>query len=376
MAVGIICEFNPFHNGHLYIIEKAKELFNEDIVVVLGGNFLERGNLSIIDKFDKAKIAVNHGVSLVVELPFKYATSSSDIFAMGAVKILNELKVDKIIFGTEEGSLERLEKAAEVQINNPRYEPLVREYLLSGLNYSTCMNKALMDLIGYEINNPNDILALSYIKEIKRNNYNIKAYTVKRTNDYHSKELTSNIVSGDAIRNALHNNEDINKYIPLDVLKYINRDNYNLKYFELLKYKILTDNELSKYLDVDEGIDKRIKMVIDTSYSLEELINNVKTKRYTYNKLSRMFIHILTSFTKEENKDNDLKYIRILGLNNNGKDYLNSIKKVVSIPIITNVNKYNYDILKREIDIDKIYYLITNSKEKKQAYIDIKKEEN
>ena len=376
MAVGIICEFNPFHNGHLYIINKAKELFNEDIVVVLGGNFLERGNLSIIEKYDKAKIAIKYGASLVVELPFKYATSSSDIFAMGAIKILNELKVDKILFGTEEGSLERLEKAADVQISDPKYEPLVREYLCTGLNYSTCMNKALKDIIGYEIISPNDMLALSYIKEIKRNNYNIKAYTVKRTNDYHGKELYNDIASGDAIREALNNNKDINKYIPQGVFDYIKRNNYNLEYFKLLKYKILSDEDLRKYLDVDEGIDKRIKNVIDSSYSLDELINNVKTKRYTYNKISRMFTHILTGYTKEENKDFDIKYVRVLGLNDNGKKYLNKVKKETTIPIITSINKDNYNILKREIDIDKIYYLITDENEKKQAYIELKKEGN
>ncbi len=369
MAVGIVCEFNPLHNGHLYLINKVKEMYDEDIIVILGGNFLERGNLSIIEKYDKALLALNHNVSLVVELPFGFATSSSDIFAKGAVKLLNELKVDKIVFGSEEGKLDNLEKCARTQIENKEYDSLVKKYMDQGENYPTSMNKALKELVGLEITKPNDLLGLSYIKEIIKNNYHIKPITIKRTNDYHDTTLDNEIVSADSIRNAIKEKKDINKYVPSDVPKYITDVDLDKKYFMLLKYKIINEKDLSIYLDVDEGIDKRIKSVISKSNSLDELINNIKTKRYTYNKIARMLIHILCSYTKKENNNLDINYIKVLGLNTNGKKYLNSIKKEVSIKIITSVNKNDYELLSKDIERDKIYYLITNDHNQKKCII-------
>jgi cytidyltransferase-like protein len=359
MAVGIVCEFNPLHNGHLYLINKVKEMYDEDIIVILGGNFLERGNLSIIEKYDKALLALNHNVSLVVELPFGFATSSSDIFAKGALKLLNELKVDKIVFGSEEGKLDNLEKCARTQIENKEYDSLVKKYMDQGENYPTSMNKALKELVGLEITKPNDLLGLSYIKEIIKNNYNIEVINIKRTTSYHGEEIHNNITSASNIRKLYLEAKDISNLIPYNK-KILYKISMN-KYFNYLKYKIITEGiSLNKYQTVDEGIENRITKIISTTNSWKELVEKIKTKRYTYNKINRMLIHILTNFTKKEAKNIKIDYIRILGFNQKGKSYLNSIKKELNIPIITNYKPNFSKLLDLEFRITKIYSLVTN----------------
>lgn len=360
MAVGIICEYNPFHNGHLYHLTKIKELYNnEEIILVLGGNFLQRGNLSIIDKYKKTEIALFYGVDLVVELPFVYSTQSSDIFAKGALELLNTLNCNTLVFGSESNDIEKLKELAKIQINNLEYEKLVKEELNNGINYPTAMSNALKKLNNDTINTPNDILALSYIKEIIKNNYNITPISIKRTNDYHSTNLIQEISSATAIREGIKNKKDIRKFIPDFTYQNIKYNDESTNYFKLLKYKILSEQkEIKKYQTVDEGIENRIIRYINKCNTLEELIEKIKTKRYTYNKINRMFTHILCSLEKKEAKEQKIKYIRILGFNNKGKDYLNKIKKEIKIPIITKLTKNNYDLLKKDINRDYIYSLI------------------
>ena len=364
MAVGIICEYNPFHNGHIYHLEKVKELAkDEPIILVLSGNYTQRGNISIIEKYDKAELSLKYGVDLVVELPFPFATQSSDFFAKGALNILNELKCNKIIFGSENDNVNELYNLAKIQINNKEYEKLVKEDLDKGINYPTAMSNALKKLSNTTINTPNDLLGLSYVKEIIKNKYDIEPITIKRTNDYNSKELKGSINSATSIREALNNNIDISSSVPKDVINTIIKIDNNLL-FNLLKYKVLSEKNISIYQTVDEGIDNKIIKEINNVNNLEELITKIKSKRYTYNKLNRMFTHIICSYTKEDNKKyNDIKYIRVLGFTNKGKNYLNKIKKELSIPIITNINKDNIDLLSLDIKVDSIYNLLTNRKD-------------
>ena len=360
MAVGIICEYNPFHNGHLYHLEKVKELAkNEEIILVLGGNFLQRGNVSVMDKYEKTSIALRYGIDLVVELPFIYATQSADVFAEGAIKILNALKCDRVIFGTESNDVEKLASLAKVQLYDNKYGERVKTLLNEGYNFPTAMSLALQSFEGDKVNTPNDLLALSYIKEIIRNNYNITPISIKRTNDYHDKNTTGEISSAASIREKIKKRDRIDTYVPSVVSCNIDYKNYDDNYFKLLKYKILTEKEnIKKYQTVDEGIENKIVSSIRNCYSLDDLVNKIKSKRYTYNRISRMLTHILTSFTKEDAKDRNLSYIRILGFNEKGKKYLNKLKKDTKIPFITNVNKKNIKFLETELKTDSIYYLI------------------
>ncbi len=358
-VVGIVAEYNPFHNGHLYQINKIREKYKDaTIVVVCSSSFTQRGDTSILNKFDKAKVALNNGVNLVVELPYVYSTQSSDIFASAAIKILNYLKVDTICFGTERDSIDEIKKCADTQLNNPEYDKIVKEQLDLGINYPTALNKALKKLIGIEITEPNDLLALSYLKEIIKNKYNIEIFSIKRTNDFHDINSNEMIVSASNIRNKLINNIDIKDKVPSDVYEILKNIKFNNKYFEFLKYKINSESNLEKYLDVDEGLSSRIRNSIDKSNSLEELIQNIKTKRYTYNKISRMLNHILCSFTKDErNQVKTIEYIRILGFDEGGQRHLNSIKDDIDIKIL---NKFDtsYKALEIEKRVSSIYSMI------------------
>lgn len=357
--IGIICEYNPFHNGHDYHIKKIKEMFpDSSITLVMSGNFTQRGLLSILEKNQKADIAIKHNIDLVVELPFIFATQSADIFANAAISILKRMKVDYLVFGSECNNAEELITLAQVQLNNEDYNKEIKKHLDSGTNYPTAMSKAIQALTGKTINTPNDLLGLSYIKAIIDQKANIKPITIKRTNDFHSTLLGTEISSATAIREAISQNKDISNYVPIEVTKIL-KEKKNLDYFKLLKYKIITEgNSINKYLTVDEGIENRILKVIDKCNSMEELINAVKTKRYTYNKLSRMFIHILCSLTKEEvQKNKEIKYIRVLRFNEVGRKHLNKIKKELDVPLITTPKYYN-NLLEIENKVDKIYNLI------------------
>ncbi len=357
--IGIVAEYNPFHNGHMYQINEIKKKYKDSIIIVVtSSSFTQRGNLSLLNKWDKTKIALLNNVDIVLELPYVYTVQSSDIFAEFAIKILNELKIDTLIFGSESNNLNELITSAKVQLNNTNFNTLVQKYLKDGINYPTALNNALKDLKCSPINTPNDLLGVSYIKTILENNYNIKIDTIKRTNDYHDINSNDEIVSASNIRNKILNNLEYKHMVPSITYEILKNKKQNNKYFEYLKYKIISEDNLDKYLDVDEGLSTRIKESINKSNNLEELIQNIKTKRYTYNKISRMLNHILCSFTKEEkNNTKDLEYLRILGFSNIGKDYLNKIKKDITTPIL---NKYDtsYEALKIEKRVSEIYSLI------------------
>lgn len=361
-AIGIVAEYNPFHNGHLYQINKIKEKYPDyAIVAVMSGNFVQRGDVSIIDKFKRCEIALNNGIDLVVELPFVFSTQSADMFSYGAITILEKLGVERVIFGSEDDDIDTLELIAKTQIENDEFEKLVKIYSKFGKNYPTAISCALEDLTGKKITCPNDLLGVSYIKTILKNNYNIKYETIKRTNSYHDTSIDNEICSATAIRDALKNKKDISRNIPYSIDYF---DNIHLidDYFNILKYKIITDNNLEKYVDVEEGIDNLLKKEINGARDFSLLINNIKSKRYTYNRISRMLIHILCGFTKEMAlKYKDITYIRILGLNDIGSKYLNGIKKEIDVPLISKVTREKDKMLEYEIETTKIYDIINNN---------------
>jgi predicted nucleotidyltransferase len=352
--IGVIAEYNPFHNGHIYQIKKIKELYKDSIIIaVTSSSFCQRGDLSIINKWNKTKVALENGVDLVVELPFVYSTQSADVFAKGALEILNHLKVDTLIFGTEIDNLDKLISLAKKQLESDQKD--LKKYLKEGYNYPTALSKS----IDSDIKEPNNLLAISYIKEILKSNYKIEPISIKRTNSYHNDKLDSDIVSATAIRKNL-NDKNLGNYLPKNEVKDLYKIDYDYL-FKLLKYKIISDiNILNTYQTVDEGIENKIKKVIDKSDNFEDLIKNIKSKRYTYNKIKRMLIHILTSFTKEEAKRIKIDYIRVLGFNNNGKVYLNKIKKDVKVPLVTSYKNNNSEVLNIEYRVTNIYSLIVN----------------
>ena len=358
--IGIICEYNPCHNGHIYHLEKIKEMFPDSfITLVLSASFTERGEFSYLTKWDKTRIALKYKVDLVVELPFIFTVRSADLFAYYAVSMLEKLKMDYLIFGSETDDVDTLKNLVSAMLYNKDYDKLVKKYLDLGNNYPASCMKALYNLTNVNINNSNDLLGISYIKTIFLNDYKIKPLTIKRTNNYLAKEITNDISSATSIREYYLNNQDIDKTIPDITKQYLTiKKNYQEKYFSILKYKLINEiNDLNKYLDVVEGIDTRIKKVILKSNTLKELIDNIKTKRFTYNKLNRMFLHILFNFEKKDSKQ-DLNYIRILGFNQKGRLYLKTIKNDLDIPLITNYKDIDDFVLKFELKVTILYLTI------------------
>ena len=355
--IGIIAEYNPFHTGHKYHITKIKEMYPDSLLIVIfPTSFTERGEVCILNKWDKTNIALDNNIDLVVELPFVYGSQSADQFAKGALKILNSLKVKKIVFGSESNDIKALEKIAKIQLDNQEFNKEVKNFLDLGFNYPTSLSKALNKLNLKPINNPNDLLGISYLKEIIKNNYAITPVTIKRTNKYHGNNQNTKYLSASELRSKLNNKESIQDYLPYD--EKILYKNINL--FPFLKYKIITDfNNLNNYQTVDEGIENRLKNSLDNSSSIEDFITKVKCKRYTYNKINRMLIHILVSLTKEEAKKN-IDYIRILGFNGKGKKYLNQIKKNTNLKIITNYKSITSPLLDIEYRALKVYSLLVN----------------
>lgn len=368
-AIGIIAEYNPFHNGHLYHLNKVKEKYpNHIIVLVMNGNFTERGEVTIIDKWKRSDIALSLGADLVIELPFPFATQSADFYSYGAITILEKLGVEKVVFGSESDNIKDLELIAKTQIDNDEFDKLVKIYCKLGNNYPTALSLALEDLTNKKITTPNDLLAVSYIKTILENKYKIVPETIKRENNYHSKEL-SEIASATAIRESLKDGKDVSKQVPKETKNYLNNLHFMDDYFNLLKYKIITEDNLEIYQTVDTGMNKKLKEAILISKTFDELIKDVKSKTYTYNKISRMLLHILCNFTKEKAKSmNKITYLRILGLNSNGKNYLNKIKKEIDLPIISKITKNKDPMLEYELETTKIYDLINNEDLIKKEY--------
>lgn len=359
--IGLIAEYNPIHNGHIYQIKEIKRLYPDSIIILITNSyFTQRGDISIINKWDKTKIALDNNIDLVIELPFPYATQSADIFAKGALKILNFLQIDTLIFGSESNDINKLKKLASTQLNNKKYDEKVKTYLNQGINYPTAMSNSLKDILGYTTSSPNDLLGISYIKEIIRNNYKINTVSIKRTIDYHSKIASKKIASATLIRTLIREKKDITNYIPKYQTDYFYQNLSLESYFPYIKYKIITSKNLAIYKTVDEGIENRINKVINSVNSWKELVKKIKNKRYTYNKINRMLIHILTNFTKDESSNLNIDYIRVLGFSQKGRLYLNQIKKDLKVPLITNYKPNLSPLLDIEFRVAKIYSLPLN----------------
>lgn len=359
--IGLIAEYNPIHNGHIYQIKEIKRLYPDSIIILITNSyFTQRGDISIINKWDKTKIVLDNNIDLVIELPFPYATQSADIFAKGALKILNFLQIDTLIFGSESNDINKLKKLASTQLNNKKYDEKVKTYLNQGINYPTAMSNSLKDILGYTTSSPNDLLGISYIKEIIRNNYKINTVSIKRTIDYHSKIASKKIASATLIRTLIREKKDITNYIPKYQTDYFYQNLSLESYFPYIKYKIITSANLAIYKTVDEGIENRINKVINSVNSWKELVEKIKNKRYTYNKINRMLIHILTNFTKDESSNLNIDYIRVLGFSQKGRLYLNQIKKDLKVPLITNYKPNLSPLLDIEFRVAKIYSLPLN----------------
>lgn len=357
-VIGIVTEYNPFHNGHLYQIKKIKEMYSDSVIIVaMSGNYTMRGEISVLDKWNKTNIAINNGIDIVLEIPFIYSNQSSDIFSYAALKMLNEFKIEKLVFGSETNNIDLLSLASSVQIDNKKFDSLVKDYMSKGYNYPSSIGKSIYELTGIKIKESNDILGVSYIKEILKNKYNIKPISIKRTNNFKTNTKKSNIISAYEIREFLNKNESIKEYVPNNVTPYIKKVDYE-KLFNLIKYKVISEkNSLNKYHLIDEGIENRIYEGVIKCDNYDDLVKYISNKRVTINKVNRILVNIFVGLTKEEANNKELSYIKILGLSKNGKKYYSKIKKDINIKVC---NKFEKDIMNTELKASYLYSIITN----------------
>jgi predicted nucleotidyltransferase len=391
-VTGIIVEYNPLHNGHLYHLQQTKQVTNCDYVVaVMSGNFVQRGEPAIVNKWARAEAALNAGVDLVIELPVIYSISSAENFAYGAISILNKLNIiDSICFGSESGDIEPLFKIAQILAEEPKeYKNLLKKFLKQGLPYPKAREFALNNYFK-DTNNllqtSNNILGVEYLKALIKLNSNIKPYTIKRIkNNYNDINITSNIASATSIRHNFDNYDLIKTTMPEFSFEIIQREKQlgkgpvNLNNLaDLIFYKIrsLTANELSKIHDISEGLENKIKYAAEESSTIEELLNLALSKRYTKTKLQRILLYILLDITKEVYLQTikEINYIRILAANSKGRKLLKYVKdkELVDIPIIINPSKYDKELLSLDIKATDIYVLGYNNPKYKIAVQDLK----
>ena len=357
--IGIIAEYNPFHNGHLYQIQKAKELTGADTVIaVMSGNFTQRGDTSLINKFEKAKIALQNEVDMVIELPTIYSISSAENFALGGIKILNEIgNIDYLVFGIEEENLEKLQAIADVLVNeDDEFKRNIKEELDKGNSYPKARDIVLKKVLSSEnveniMQKPNNILAIEYLKALKTTNSKIKPFAIKRKNTMHNDEnINENYASGTYIRKLFieNNFNEIKKVVPKytyeRLLELKNQGTYVSSindFSDIVIYKIrtMTKEEISKIADVNEGLENSIKLASTTCKTIDEIIEKVSTKRYTKTRISRILTYILLDITKSEMEQskNANQYIRVLGINKKCEGIL---KKINNDKLITSLKKF------------------------------------
>ena len=357
---GIIAEYNPFHNGHLYQIRKAKEITGADyIIVVMSGNHMQRGTPALIDKYSRAKMALSGGADMVIELPTCYATASAEYFAMGAISILNQLGcVDSVCFGSESGDITMLSKIAHALVDETEdFVQSLKTKLKNGDTYPVARNAALAETInGFTtfdtiLGFPNNILGIEYIKAIIRQNSSIKPYTNTRIgSDYHSYKLAENFSSAISIRQSLSlqdNLDMIQSQIPALAFDIMKEDFhktfpvYASDFSSMIKFKLLKERGqgFTQYFDVTQAISDKLEKEMFSMQSFDDFCDILKSKDITYARISRCLSHILLDIKAEDVqlfKENGITfYARVLGFNSKADELTKTIKANTSIPLIT-----------------------------------------
>ncbi|MFD1705778.1 nucleotidyltransferase [Siminovitchia sediminis] len=367
-SVGVIAEYNPFHNGHLYHLNQSKAMTGSDIVIVaMSGNFLQRGEPAIVSKWTRAKMALNAGADVVVEIPYPFAVQKAEIFASGSVAILDALHCQSICFGSESGTIHSFYKTVDfLEKNQDTYNQYIRHFIKQGVSYPKALALAFGALGKKEdtvdLTRPNNILGYHYIHAANRLNSDIHFYTVKRHTAEHDDDHIHDdqIASATSIRKLIRENghlESIRPYIPETT--YAEMEAYYQSYLHwhewedywpYLQYRLLTMNEdeMNNMYDIEVGLPYRLQKAAEKSSSFRSFMERVKTKRYTWTRLQRICVHILTNTTKKdmETAGNKPQYIRLLGISAGGRAYLNKVKKDVSLPIVSTVSSFPEDLLR------------------------------
>ena len=386
-VTGIIAEYNPFHNGHLLHLQDSKKLTHTDFTIaVMSGNFVQRGDTSIVDKWTKAEMALKAGVDLVIELPTLYAISSAENFAEGAIRILNSLGiVDYVSFGSEIGEISPLNDVAQVLYKEPKeFSALISKQLRSGLSYPKARELAIQMYFGSSqkyteiLENPNNILGIEYLKALKKYKSPIRPITLKRKySDYNSADVKSGIASATAIRTMLQNNKNIHYVVPFETYELLEEKKKNEQIITSLSVfskeiiytlRKMTLSEIASLPDVSEGLENKIKSAVNTSNTLEDLISKIKSKRYTQTRIQRILLYALLNISaKDMNMSRkQMPYIRVLGFNKHGKKIISAIANnnpklqiIVSVKkfMENNTDKHLHTMMSKDIFATNVYTL-------------------
>lgn len=360
--LGIVSEYNPFHNGHIHHLELSKKLTKTDFTVaVMSGNFVQRGDTALVDKWTRTEMALKSGIDLVIELPTVYALSSAENFADGAVKILNSLGVvDFISFGSEIGEITPLIEVANVLYKEPKeFSSLITTQLRSGLSYPKAREIALSQFFGSSqkyssiVSNPNNILGVEYLKSIKKHRSHIRPLTIKRDYaDYNSKQEKNGIASATAIRTMIQNGKNVHKVIPYESYELLEKCMEegkvvpSLAVFEkeiIYTLRKMTLSEIAELPDVSEGLENKIKAAANSCNTLDALISSIKSKRYTQSRIQRILLYALLNISQKDINQSKrvTPYIRVLGFNKHGKRIISAIAAAnPKLKIIVSVKKF------------------------------------
>ena len=361
-VLGIVAEYNPFHNGHLYHLNESKKQSDADYsVCVMSGNFTQRGDTAIIDKWSRTEMALKNGIDLVIELPVVYSISSAENFAYGSMSVLDKLGiVDTVSFGSEVGDLTILDSIAEILCTEPKeYVSLLNHELSRGISFPKAREKALLmylnDIRKYAnvLSNPNNILGIEYLKALRNLKSNLTPMTIKRKDsDYNSTAIKDGFASSTAIRKIITKPSSLSKVVPEETFSIIdNKIKHGqivngLSTFEkeiLYKLRIMPVEWIADLPDVSEGLEHAIKNAANSCNNVADLVSLVKSKRYTQTRIQRILLYALLDITKQdmENSKKGVPYIRVLGMTENGKQLLSSIvTRNKKLNIITSPKKF------------------------------------
>lgn len=369
-SCGIIVEYNPFHNGHQYHAQMARKLSGADVVIaVMSGNFLQRGEPAIIDKWLRTKEALNHGIDLVIELPFAYAVQSADYFAKGGIKLLQAIHCDSLCFGTDnQGELSYEAFGTYVNQHQTEIDRVYREIKNNGMSYPQQMMEVFCQLYpetALDSSSPNHILGLSYAKENAGYEKPMKLYPLKREHaGYHDPMIYKDFASATAIRKAVFSSalNQLKTVLPEQV--FLDLENTVTvsweDYWPLLKYKLISSSivELREIYQMNEGIEARLQEVAKVSDSFQAFMEQAKTKRYTWTRLQRLATYILMNVRQKEIENLwSHSYLHVLGFTEKGQQFLHEEKKSLKLPLITKVSKNVSSHLALDIRSNQIYQL-------------------
>jgi len=372
---GIIAEYNPFHNGHAYQINKCRELTGcDDIVAIMSGDYTQRGEPAIVNKYLRAEMALLNGVDIVIELPSIFSMASAEYFAFSSVYLLNATNsVDLLCFGSEETDIEKLSAAADVLLNeSDDFKHIISTKLKSGMSFATARHEAANEVyVGtLPLRDPNSILGVEYIKALKKLESSIVPFAVQRTGAGHdSSNFSGCFASASAIRNSakIGHFYEIERVMPsnsLDLLKSASRLTDIDDFSPLLHYVLFsrTDQKLAEIFDMSEGLHNRIISAAKSIYLISDIVKQVKTKRYTYTKIQRVIMNIILNVTKPFFNEHSGKppYIRVLGFNKDKEYLLREIVKNSSIPVVTNI-KNPCELLKFDLKASELFNAMSKS---------------